>query len=88
MSPQKEQQDKVDEILDLLKESMDKRGAYDKLHEEQHDYLKVMIDEHMARKETWLIIKRKLLSGGAWSITVAIGSALIFTAKSILSGAP
>ncbi len=83
-----EQNKQLDEVVELLQSFVKDREEHDKLHKEEHDYLRVLIEEHQVRKETWLVIKRRVASGTIWSLLVGLVSAVVFTVKAWLGTAP
>lgn len=80
------EEEKLNEVISLLSNliALQKQGA--ERHEEEHEYLRVLIEEHKTRKETWLSIQRRVVSGTVWAATVAVFSAIIFTAKNYFTG--
>lgn len=76
---------KLEEVITLLKTMAEDRADFGRIHREEHEYLRVLIEEHQLRKETWLSIQRRVASGTIWALLVAIFSAIIFTVKSYFS---
>lgn len=75
----------LDEVLALLKELKGRRRS-DNTHQEEHEYLRQIIEEHKARKEFWQSIRTRTIGAGIWSFIVIMATACLFTLKSWLSG--
>lgn len=77
---------KLDEVIALLGKMVESRDEYYKIHNEEHDYLRVLIEEHKARKDAWKAIQMRVASGAIWAMIVALFSAVTFSFKTWMSG--
>ncbi len=80
------EEDKLSEIITLLNSLADKKDKESRDHRREHEYLRLLIEEHKVKKETNLAILRKVTSGSIWAILVAMFSAAIYNLKGWLVG--
>ena len=76
----------IEEVLALLKrmdkELFDKSGQ----HENEHVFIRQLIEESKARKEFWTSIQKRVVSGTLWTVIVAVATGFLYALKQWLSG--
>lgn len=69
----------LEEVVDLLKGLKEDFHLNQIQHQEEHEYLRNLIDEHKARKEFWETVRTRVVGTGIVALLSAIASAVWFT---------
>jgi len=73
--------DKTDEIIELLKSLNEVKKDHRKCHRQEHEYLRLLIEEHKQSTETWLLLKRKIATGGVLAAMAGLFGAILLSIK-------
>lgn len=78
--------EKVGEVLDLLRSFVEQETKRNAEHEKEHEFLRQLMQEYQSRIEFWEAVKKKVATTGVLAVIGAIGSAIVFTAASYFKG--
>ncbi len=78
--------EKVGEVLDLLRSFVEQETKRNEEHEKEHEFLRQLMQEYQSRIEFWEAVKKKVATTGVLAVIGAVGSAIVFTAAHYLKG--
>lgn len=73
--------DKTEEIIGLLYSLVSYQESLGKVHEKEHESLRVLIEEHRDKKDLSVSLKKKVVGGTVWGMMLAIAYTSAFAFK-------
>lgn len=76
--------EKLDTLIELLQRISKDQIDHGAQHSIEHEYLRIIIKREEARRVFWTSVANRVVSGGLWSLVVAITGAMLFSIKEAL----
>lgn len=76
--------EEIKQLRQLIEELREEKKRFSEAHDEEHEYLRRLIEKDKIKKEILLDMRKKLASGGMWAVLVVTASAIGLYAKTWL----
>ena len=79
-------EEELEEVVSLLKTFLEESPGKTKQHEEEHAFIRQIMEEYQKRIEFWDSVQKKVVSTGILALLSAVLSAVGFTVMHWLKG--
>jgi hypothetical protein len=76
-------EEQLKEIVELLQDIIKTNDIDLKAHEEEHEFLRHLIEKAQKEEESWAGVRQRIVEGSIWSLIVGIVIACAYTAKAL-----